>query len=65
MYSSYSKRFGIIINDIKIAVKPIIQKILADRIFRVPGFTTIDFTITVRPKTEAILKQLEPIKNLS
>ncbi len=62
MYSSYSQRFGIIINEIKIVVKPIIQKISTTSISGVLGFITIDFIITVRPKHEAISKLLKPAR---
>ena len=41
---------------------PIIQKIFEARISGVFGFTAIGLIIAVKPKTEQILKILEPIK---
>ncbi len=57
-----SNRFGININGIKTAEKAIIQKILVDKICGVFGLTIIGFIIAVKPKTEAILKILVPIR---
>ena len=60
LYLESSKRLGIKASGKRIAAKPIIQKILVDKM--ASSMTAIGLIIAVNPKTEAILKILDPIR---